>query len=85
MEALDISTKWEARVNPKNPTKVINIFVKTKITKEQVEIYVSFIWADKAHRSATTLTYFKGFGIKPTDDGTPTKAWKSKKVKAYGD
>eukprot|EP00957_Ditylum_brightwellii_P143006 10896328-Ditylum_brightwellii.AAC.1 len=34
MEALDVLTKWEAGADPKNPTKVVNIFEATRDTKE---------------------------------------------------
>eukprot|EP00957_Ditylum_brightwellii_P026319 1990564-Ditylum_brightwellii.AAC.1 len=59
MEALDILTKWESKADPKNPTKVINIFKATRDTKEVVEAHVDLVWADMAHKSATTQKYFK--------------------------
>eukprot|EP00957_Ditylum_brightwellii_P169849 12927845-Ditylum_brightwellii.AAC.1 len=70
MEALDILTELEARADPKNSIKVVNIFDKTEMTKEEVEIYVDLVWTDAEHRSATTPKYFKIFGTKPTDNPT---------------
>eukprot|EP00957_Ditylum_brightwellii_P188973 14385588-Ditylum_brightwellii.AAC.2 len=59
MEALDILTEWEAGADPKKSIKVMNIFDKTSITKEQVETHVNLVWADTGHRSMMTPKYFK--------------------------
>eukprot|EP00957_Ditylum_brightwellii_P200052 15250627-Ditylum_brightwellii.AAC.1 len=63
MEALDILTKWEAGANPKNPTKVVNIFEATRDTKGVVEAYVDLVWADTAHGSTTTSNLMPKFQL----------------------
>eukprot|EP00957_Ditylum_brightwellii_P095788 7298113-Ditylum_brightwellii.AAC.1 len=70
MEALHISTKWAGGVDPKNPIKVVNIFKKTRDTKEIVKAHIDLVWADRAHRSVSTPKYFKTFITKPTNDAT---------------
>eukprot|EP00957_Ditylum_brightwellii_P163807 12470913-Ditylum_brightwellii.AAC.1 len=70
MEALNISTNWEAGADPKNPTKVVNIFEVAGDTKEALEAHVDLVWADMAHGSTTMPKYFKVFGTKLTDDPT---------------
>ena len=72
MKALNVSTKWEAGADPKNPTKVMNIFKETGDTIEVAEDHADLVWADTAHGSAITPKYFKVFSTKATDDPTLT-------------
>eukprot|EP00957_Ditylum_brightwellii_P176804 13467505-Ditylum_brightwellii.AAC.1 len=70
MEALNVLTKWETGADPKNPTKVMNIFEASRDTREVVKAHVDLVWPDTAHGSATMLKYFKVFGTKLTNDPT---------------
>eukprot|EP00957_Ditylum_brightwellii_P060487 4592782-Ditylum_brightwellii.AAC.1 len=72
MKALNVATKWEGGTDPQNPTKVANIFKKTRITKDQIKTQVDLVWVVMVKGSATTPKYFMVFETKPTNDGTLT-------------
>eukprot|EP00957_Ditylum_brightwellii_P009965 751797-Ditylum_brightwellii.AAC.1 len=74
MDVLDVAVAWEATTPAlQNPSKVTNVFYSCRITRAKVKRHADLVWATTVHGGAANKTpsYFKIFGVLPTDVVAP--------------
>eukprot|EP00957_Ditylum_brightwellii_P009215 697407-Ditylum_brightwellii.AAC.1 len=74
MDVMNVAVAWDATTPaPQNPSKVTNVFDSHRITQAQVERNTDLVWATTAHGGGAneTPSYFKIFGVLPTDVVVP--------------
>ena len=64
----------------KQPTKLSNLLVNKKFTKQQVKKYTDLVWADTNH--AATAQLFRKFDNEPLNNAELTAARKAHKIKS---